>query len=508
MISSLIKIMSNMKRSVLYTLTMSAVLLGLAACSKLNEQPYSSIYTDNFYKTASDAEAALVSAYSPFADMCSGPAILLISDFSADQVYPRPVVGRNTFTLFNYDVNYTTQKSYSRLFESPQQVWTSCYSGIENANWILVRVPATKMDATRRGQILAEAHFLRAFYLWMLTKNFGDVVIKTSPSSNLSSAYVEKSARADVYKQIYSDLDSAEAGLPDYSAGLIKGRPSKQVAQALYAKAALYNEDWTMSLQKAQQVLASGLYSLMPNVLDVYDVSKEDAARKENMWAFESERTSPGRSSQIMSLYGPKNSEGPAYGKTSYGSIFAYMSFFNSFAPSDRRKQLLDTQYVNNQGGIVHQASITPITPNGVLVKKYMDPNSLGGNAANNIPILRLADVYLIAAEAEARQHGATSLAYDYIDTVRHRAGLSDLTGGLDQDAFVDSVLRERSWELFAEGDRWYDLTRTNTFLQVIPGAVNDVFPARSPQAKHRYFPIPQDEINANPKLKQNPDWQ
>jgi hypothetical protein len=84
---------------------------------------------------------------------------------------------------------------------------------------------------------------------------------------------------------------------------------------------------------------------------------------------------------------------------------------------------------------------------------------------------------------------------------------LPDLTTGLGKDQFVDSVLQERSWELFAEGDRWYDLTRTNTFLQVIPHAVNDVFPTRAPQAKHRYFPIPLDEINANPKLEQNPDW-
>lgn len=136
-----------------------------------------------------------------------------------------------------------------------------------------------------------------------------------------------------------------------------------------------------------------------------------------------------------------------------------------------------------------------------------MDPNSVGGSGAVNIPILRLADVYLIAAEASARQNGATDEAYGYINTVRSRAGLQGLTTGLSKEQFVDSVLQERSWEFFAEGDRWYDLTRTNTFLQVIPKAVNDVFPARAPQARNRYFPIPLDEINANPKLEQNPDW-
>lgn len=481
---------------------------GLTGCSKLKETPYSSIYTDNFYKTASDAEAALVSAYSPLADLGSGPALTLCSDLSADQVYPRPVVGRNTLTLFNYDVNYTTQKSFSRLFESPQQIWQSCYLGIENSNWIILKVPNTTMDTVRKGQILAEAYYLRAFYLWFLTKNFNQVVIKTTPSTDLTAAYVGKSPAADVYKQIYSDLNVAIAGLPDYSPSIVKGRPSRQVAQALYAKAALYNQDWANALKMAQAVLASNKYSLMTNVLDVYDVSKKDAARAENMWAFESERTTPGRNGQIMTLYGPKNSDGPAYGKVSYGSVFVYPKFFASFNPADKRRQLLDTFYLNNQGQVVHQKDITPITPYGILVKKYMDPNSIGGAGATNIPILRLADVILIAAEAEAQANGATSTAYGYINTVRTRAGLPGLTAGLSKEAFVDSVLQERSWEFFAEGDRWYDLTRTNTFLQVIPNATNDVYPTRTPAAKHRYFPIPQDEINANPKLTQNEGWQ
>jgi hypothetical protein len=90
---------------------------------------------------------------------------------------------------------------------------------------------------------------------------------------------------------------------------------------------------------------------------------------------------------------------------------------------------------------------------------------------------------------------------------VRDRAGLTDLTPGLGQQQFIDAVIQERSWEFFGEGDRWYDLTRTDKFLTVIPTAVNDVFPVRTPQPKHKYFPIPQDELNANPQLQQNDPW-
>lgn len=490
-------------KNILYGLLL---LLMHTSCNKLSESPYSSIFTDNFYKTASDAEAALTAVYGPMVNLYL-TAATAASDFSADQVYPRPVVGRDTYTLFSYDPNYTTQKSFSRQNESPQQIWQSCYAGIEKANWVIYRVPQTSMDTARRSVIVGEAFYMRAFYLWMLTKNFGDVVVKTSPSTSLDTAIVGKSSQADVYKQIYLDLDQAIAKLPSYDANIQKGRPSREVALALYAKAALYAQDWTVALDKAKQVLSAGKYSLMTDVLDVYNVTKEDAARQENMWAFECESTSPGFSTQIISLYGPKNSDGPQYAVTSFGSAFAYQSFFDSFDPADRRRKLLDTTYINKQGQVVPQKDITPITTQGVLVKKYMDPNSVGGSGAVNIPILRLADVYLIAAEATAQETGATAEAYGYINTVRARAGLAELAAGLSKEQFINAVLQERSWELFAEGDRWYDLTRTNTFLQVIPKAVNNVFPAREPQAKHRFFPIPLDEINANAKLEQNPDW-
>lgn len=477
----------------------------MVSCN-LNETIYSSAYTDNFYKTSSDAEKALVSAYGVMSGMYSGPAATLVADFSDDEIYPRAVVGRNTFTLFSYDNYFTAQRTNGRMMESPQQIWSSCYSGIEKLNWILLKVPATNMDETRKKQIIGEAHFLRGFFFWMLTKNFGDVPVKTFPSTGLDSAYANKSPKADVYKQIYSDLDSAlDSGIPSYPDNE-KGRPSLEAVSALYAKAALYNEDWGTALQKAENVINSGRYSLMEDVRDVYRNDKEDQARVENIWAYEADPISPGTGHQLTGLCGPPGSAGPEYAKKSYGSMFAYQAFFDSFDPSDKRRLLLDTTFINKQGQVVHQANITPVTTHGVLIKKYQDPESTIGMIPN-IPIFRYPDVILIAAEAEAHLHGGSAKAYGYVNRIRHRAGLNDLPTGLNQESFIDSVLQERAWEFFAEGDRWYDLTRTGKFLKVISQAVNDVYPERNVQAKNKYFPIPQDEINANPGLEQNPDW-
>jgi hypothetical protein len=497
--------MISLKKSISKVIPLVALAVGMGSC-QLEEEVFSSIFIESFYKTASDAEKGLISVYDALGGMYGGPAATMVPDYSADQVYPRGVVGRNSLTLFTSEPTYTVQKSAGRTNESPLQLWSSPYSGIEKANWIIAKVPDATMDETRKKQIIGEAHFLRAFYFWTLSKNFGDVVIKTEPSTSEEKAYFGVSPKADVYKQIYADLDKAtQAGLVSYPLNE-KGRPSKEAVSALYAKAALYNEDYAKALEKANEVIASGKYALMPNVLDVFSYLKEDVARIENIWAFEADPISPGTGHQLVGLCGPTGSNGPEYARTSYGSMFAYMAFFNSFDPKDQRRQLLDTSYVDKTGKMVPQRSITPITTDAVLIKKYQDPISTTG-LIPNIPILRMADVYLIAAEAEARLNGPTAKAYEFINVVRKRAGLADLTAGLGKDAFIDAVIQERSFEFFAEGDRWYDLTRTGKFLTVIPKAVNSVYPNRPVQAKHKYFPIPQDEINGNPKLEQNPDW-
>jgi hypothetical protein len=480
--------------------------LTLTGC-ELNETPYSGIYTENFYQTRQDAEAALIAAYAPLVDLYQGPAAVVASDFSADQTYPRVVVGRNLLTTYEYDVNYTTVKSLGRAYESPFAIWQYAYAGIERANWVIARVPATPMDAVRRSQIVAEAYFLRAFYHWTLAKNFNEIPVKTQPTASQEAAFTGKSTKAQVYQQIYADLDEALKSLPSYPTN-DRGRASKEAALALYAKAALYNEEWPKALQRAEELISGGKVGLMANVRDLYDVTKEDEARRESLFAFEGERADPSKFTFMLPLTGPPNSAGIEYGNTSFGSIFAFQSFFDSFNPVDKRRGQLDTTYLNRQGQRVPQRSITPITPRGVLIKKYQDPNSIADRGNINIHILRYADVLLIAAEAEARANGPTAKAYGYLNQVRTRAGLSNLTPGLSKDAFIAALLQERSWEFFAEGDRWYDLTRTNTFMQVIPKATNDVFPVRNPQPRHRYFPIPLDEVLANPQLEQNPDWQ
>lgn len=483
--------------------------IAFTSCKKtLEETAYSNTYTKDFYSNAAEAEAAISAVYGSLYVMYSSAAPLFASDWSADQTFPRNVVGRNTLTLFSYDPAYSVQSSFGRSNESPMEIWKRAYQGIESANWVIDKVPATNMDTVRRKNIVGEAYFLRAFFHWMLTKNFGSIVVKTTPTNSIANSVVGKSPIDDVYKQIFYDLTQAEQMLPDYSSSLVKGRVTKQAAQLLHAKAALYNEKWADALANAQAVINSNKYSLVPSFTDLFTAARKDLARQEVMFAVElNNTTNPIRQSQLHYFYAPLGSSD--YNKGGAGGIYVYSKFYNSFISGDKRKDLLATSYTNSAGTVVPQASIDTRlqTKDLVLMGKYKDPNSVGAYASNNIYLLRLADAYLIAAEAEARLNGATTNAYTYINTVRTRAGIPNLTTGLSQQAFIDSTLQERSWEFYGEGDRWYDLTRTNKFLRVIPDAVNADYPVRTPAPKNKYFPIPQVEINANPLLEQNDDW-
>ncbi|MCU0352333.1 MAG: RagB/SusD family nutrient uptake outer membrane protein [Cytophagales bacterium] len=439
-------------------------MLWLASC-ELKEEPFSFLTPDQFYKSASDAESGLINAYSSITTLYQRVGHQL-PDYSADQCFPRAVVQREQFTVFSYDATNTIT-----------------------------------MDATRKKQILAEAYFLRAFYYFQLVRAFGDVPLRLQTTASITDAELTKSSAEEVYQQIFKDLTVAAADLPP--APTQTGRTSTLVATGFLAKAYLYHGDNALALQEAEKVIASAKYSLIPSPVDLFDPAKETASRAEVMFAAEFSKGTGLNVSDITGLWAPAGSV-PIFSATAFGSQFAFVSFFKSFDPIDKRRQLMDTSFVDARGVKIGQNS--PALKDRVIVKKYLDKNSLGANGENNFPLLRYADVLLIAAEAEARANGATDKAYGYIQQVRTRAGLPPLAMGLSKEEFIEAVLQERSWELFAEADRWYDLTRTNKF-KLVATVLNTEYPSRPVQDKHRYFPIPQAEILTNSKLEQNPAW-
>lgn len=473
----------------------------LLSCS-LEEEPYSFFTPDQFYKTSADVQAGITAVYGPLGSLYNQVGWQM-PNYIADQMFPRAVVGRDQLPGFTFDPSYAILTTY----------WTNCYLGISNANALLKNIDGVQMDATLKSQTKAEAHFMRALFYFHLAKNFGDVPIRLEPVTGITESEGPKAPVKEVYALILADLEIAERDLPITPSQ--KGKAFKGAAIALAAKANLYNENWPQASAKAFQLISNpGSLGLVTNVKDLWDVTKEDENRKENIFAVEFSRLPTLVSSEINGFFAPGGSA-PIFNKIAYGSQFAYIQFFYSFNNNDKRKVLMDTSYVNAAGKRIGQ--LDPNLKGRAFVLKFVDPQSNGAAGENNYPILRFADVLLIHAEAEARANNApNAAAYESVNKVRRRAfgqplnvpSIYDIPTNLNLKDFVNAVLQERSFELCFEGDRWYDLTRTNNFLQVAT-QTNPEYPIRPVQAKHRWFPIPLSEVQTNLKLGgQNPLWQ
>ncbi len=467
----------------------------LNSCSDLEEEPFSFLSPAQFYSTSDDAEAALTAAYGSLANSgIYGRSLWMLSDYSADQMFPKPVVGRELLTIFAYDAT----------FDQIGAFWNESYQGINNANQVIAYVPDIIMNTTRKDQIIAEAKFLRALYYFNLVRNFGDVPLKLTPTQDLSEANSPKSSEQEIYDQIVTDLTEAEVVLTNGIAS-VKGRVTKGAASGLLAKVYLYKEDWNNASLKAEEVITSGVYELTESVVDLWNVDLEDENYNENIFAVEFSRNANLETQDYTSFFGPTGSA-PIFSAAAWGSSFAYDSFYESYNDDDDRKGLMQTSFTNASGQVFNQEN-DPNLLDRVIINKFADPKAIGGRNENNFPILRYADVLLIYAEASAQASGGPTIAsYNAINEVRNRASLENLTPGLGLQAFVDAVLQERSWELAFEADRWYDLTRTNTFLEV-SNVTNSWFPNRPVQSRHEKFPIPENEVISNPNLEQNPPW-
>lgn len=467
----------------------------MASCSDLVEQPYSFLTINEFYSTANDAESAITATYGSLTQTgMYGQAIWMLSDYSGDQMFPKPVVGRDLLTSFGYDATHDQVESF----------WNESYNGINNANLVIQNVPEISMDEQRRSHIVAEAKFLRALYYFNLVRSYGDIPLKVLPTSSLADIETGKSPQAEVYSQIIIDLEEAltvlNAGIPE-----VKGRVSRGAAQALLAKVYLYSEDYASAVEMAKQLISEGNYALVADPVSLWDVNKENANVIENILSVEFSRAPNLQSQTFTSFFAPSGSNG-VYSATAWGSSFAFKSFYDSYEAMDLRKQLMDTEFTDSQGKL-HTMDNDPNLKERVIIKKYADPMSNGARNESNYPLLRYAEVLLIYAEASARASGqvdAEGLAA--INQVRQRAGVEAIPATIAYEDYLDRILQERSWELAFEADRWFDLTRTGEFMDMAQ-VTNYWFPVRPVQLKHRYFPIPETEVQTNSNLDQSADW-
>lgn len=485
-----------MKKIILFNLL---VLMASACDDILEEVPKNFISSENFYQTTLQIEDALKGAYHAIWYEVGGDDFIHVLELHNDWSK-----GNGSFTsIGNFD-----QPLSSNILGKVDRVWRGYFRQINRANIVLKRALLVEdMNEATRLRILAEAHFLRAFAYFDLLRYFGPPPIKTEEFNGASELGVPRASKDQVYDLIIDDLLIAEKDCRE-NVGNDTGIASKMAAKMLLALVYLDMENWTKAAEKAEEIINSNQFTLVsvkePD--DFYKIFAIKSTCSEEIMAYHfSANLKPVFMQNLLGVGTPYN-RGVTWGFTNFPNMGS--PFILNWDKKDLRKDFnLFSSYLNNDGDSVYLTGV-----GSTRYKKYIkDPN---GDGLYNIPIYRLANAYLIYAEASCMATGNPStLALERLNIIKRRGygydpyspSPIDFPTGMSKDEFRDAVIQERGYEFFWEYSRWWDLKRTGKAKDLITEASGKKFiDARL------LFPLPLVEIEANPMISpsdQNPGY-
>jgi hypothetical protein len=482
---------------------MAVAIIGtLSSCKKLNENPDSVIVSSQFYKTASDANSAVNAVYStlnsdPAGDFpLYGRQLNLLTDnASDDQIYSPS----NT----NPDVRALGTETYISSNSRIQKVWQQLYYGINKANIAIDNIPGISMDTTTSARLVRESKFIRALLYFNLVRLYGDVplILHNPTSIDLSSLQVPRTNIDTVYNQIISDLKSA-TNLPKTYTGANIGRATGGSAHALLAKVYVARKQWANALTQLNAVINGGYgYTLFPNFRDAFQKPTKNGVEHVFSVQFETNLGAVNSTQYLSQSFVSFNTG------TFPIDIPADSSIYKLYSANDTRRAVTFYSSVYNAATgqtVVYNNAYTPYY--NKFVDYSLTPLTTQAQSGINYPVIRYSDVLLLFAEVQNELNGGpTTDAYASINKVRTRAGIANLTAGLSQSNFRDSVFLERRKEFIQEGNRWFDLARQGETALLT--AVHKLPAKSAASSKNILFPIPLVEIQLNPLLKQNPGY-
>lgn len=438
----------------------------VAGCQEVLEpQPVDLLTDDIVLNEVKDVPAVEIGLYNSFRVII--PAAVIAGDFTADNL-----IHNGTFTQFRE----LGTKQITSANASVATLWGSIYGTIYTANFIIERLPDVPgLKSDQRNKVLATAHFLRGYAYFIGYYSFGPIplVLTTSIEANRNIA---RASDDDILQLIEDDFAFALGKLPEDP--INPGFAGEYAVRAALARFNLYRGNWAAAESYATDVIESGLYTLVPDFSDIVTKDFTDEAIFEVGYSVTDD---PGTDSNIglNNLFVgrreiiPSNEAIVALASSESGDRFSSIKF--------------DIKELEGND-------------NGWSVAKY----GTADEDNNNVMVFRLAEMYLIRAEARARQGNTTGAnsAQEDINALRQRAN-APTVGPLSQNQMLNIIEQERRYELAYEGHRWYDLVRTGRADQVMPGF--------SPNWRSAYarWPIPQREIQNNPALAghQNPGY-
>lgn len=477
-----------------FNITTAGVLLSgllVTGCNKLLDikDPINSITTNQVFQSDEQAGTALNGLYSYLisggvdevnsngelgSDLYSAGGITQAAGHSADELYAPSLSGG-----YQYYAETSARLTLQNTGYSPR-IWKTAYKGIFNANALIEGVKgatSTELTQAYRKRVLGEAMAVRAMSYFYLVNLFEKVPLALSIDYN-DTQKLPSANPAAVYQQIINDLEEASGYLSENYDGnnTERIRINKWYVKAMLARVYLFTKDYEKAWQNANEVIGRTDLFQLENLNNVFGISSREVIfqLKQN---------------NIAAIRGNATPEG-------YSMSPRYLSpmLMNAFEAGDNRK----TAWIRTIAGDQY-------TPAGFAPDKYkinMNNRVVGGNMSEYYVVMRLAEMYLVRAEANMLRSAANKNAViDDLNTIRARAGLNGLPYTLTDQQVTDAIAQERRIELFAEwGHRWLDLKRTNKATDVL-SAISYKQPWNAYQL---LYPVPPDEIRWDNNLSQN----
>lgn len=446
-------------KKILVLASLATLLMTSCGDSFFDLEPASSVTIDKVYKTASDYNVAVIGCYAKLQSQVN--FYTECCEYRSDNLsLGAPTAG----TQDRYDIDHFTEKPSNGILSS---YWANFNNNVYRCNLLLDQIDGANFAENLKKQYKGEAMFIRALNYFNMYRIWGGVPATKHVVSAAEALKVARYSDEQMFDLIAGDLKEIVDNnyLPETYSSADMGRATSGAAKALLGKVYLTFHNWTEAKDILSQLI--GKYQLVSPIAQVFNVDNKN--NNEIIFAVHFNKEIEGEGHSYW--YNLTN----ASDDTNQTS-----SLLNTFPTGDDRKDLIT--YVQ-------------VEKNVRLMNKFYDTKSPTFKTVGNDQILlRYADVLLMYAEAlNEIQYDASegSLALKYLNAVRQRAGISNLTVKQlpTQEKFRKGILVERQREFPYEGQRWFDLVRM--------GFAKSVMAENGVEIKdyQLLFPIPQQEI-------------
>ena len=520
-------------KNIKYYITIFLVIASFTSCNVLDEEPFTQPSTENFYQNETDALAALTSVY---ARLKSGIG------YYKQQFMPT-LFASSDQGLSTYLYNEFKRGIVTSTNQSLNNLWKELYLGIRDANNVIANVPEIEMDEELKNRIIGEAKFLRALNYFNLVRCFGEVPLRTQPVEAGDDQGLPVSSIVEIYDVIIEDLNFAanhcwgrNETRGNYTNDL--GRATNTSAHAILAK--VYTRIASSKRTASEGVLGNDLYLEFPeSYVNYYQYAKDECdsaisglgfnlsgSLEEWVSIFDADNGNnpemifdvqgsslSGQGTAVSNIFSPRNAglSGSGFGGTNKLKPLFINNRIDKF--DNRYQNSIITQYETSTRIFNVNPWSTGYIPTNtetgntlgtlwqIWTAKYIDSEATTEyTSRQNWHIIRLADVYLMRAEANAEISSNPAAANDDINTLRNRVEMSDIDySAFTMNSFREELLKERAVELYMEGHRFFDLTRFGVYDEYCRFIYGDTDGARQPE--DYLWPIPLTEISTNSEI-------